>query len=274
MPSPNLQLWRNTIQLFYEYKHVSFVGPFKRAGLRFIAEGLMRTREGEEKRPDMVASGDEGWLALELTTNPDSKAPKLANYSALVPEYLGMHGLVVHTIPPDVISSRLTFVEDGPYCQITVGDNLQAFKLQHVKSNRLREALHEANGVSLARLPAIPITILPGMKSSELREGLVDIVMQLFNPGGQGKSPKEITDEGLERLADKLSVNDRHALIGRVEQELHGLAKQHLAGYLEFLDGRYRATATWRENYASRELVAKRLKDWTAQKQLGDFQPN
>jgi hypothetical protein len=274
LPSPTLQLWRNTVQLFYEYKHVGFVGPFKRAGLRFLAESLMRTVEGKEKRPDIIASGDEGWLALELTTNPESKAPKLVQYATLVPEYLGMHGLLVHKIPPDVISSRLIFVDDGTFCQISVSANLQVVKLEHIKSERLRAALRESNGVSLAKLPAIPITILPGMKSSELREGLVDIVMQLFSPGGQGKTPKEITDEGLERLADKLGVNDRHALIGRVEKELNGLIKQNLKGYLEFVDGSYRPTADWRENYASRELIAKRLREWTAQKQLGDFQPN
>ena len=74
LPEPDYRivLWRNTIQLFHEYRRLNFVGPFKAAGFNYVVDRPFLTRQGEKRQPDIVASGETGWLVLELTTDQKS----------------------------------------------------------------------------------------------------------------------------------------------------------------------------------------------------------
>ncbi len=81
-------LWRNSIQLFHQHNRPKFIGPFKAAKMNYLVECLLMTRNGENKTPDIVASGSSGWLILEITTQPGSKEPKLGSYLTIDPRYL------------------------------------------------------------------------------------------------------------------------------------------------------------------------------------------
>ncbi len=263
LPDDRITLWRNTIQLFHQYNRPAFVGPFRKAGFRYRIEALMLTRSGEERTPDIVASSPEAWFALELTTNPSSKAPKLDSYKDIDPRYLSNHGLQVVDQFPDTMSSRLSEVDDGTHCQIIVKDLLRVRKGEFLQGERLRSALAEADGTDLSRLPSIPISLLPEMKTREIRKGLVDIAMGLFAPNTEGKSPVDIVDEGLERLAPILNPKDKRRLITIVERELKSLVRL-MDGYLEYEDGIFRQTEKWKEHHTSREFIVAKLKQWTS----------
>jgi hypothetical protein len=78
---------------------------------------------------------------VEITTQPGSKEPKLRSYLSIDPRYLTQHGLVAHDGQPDVMSSRLSFVDDGPYCQLIVRDHLDVMKAEHIYNQSLKDAL-------------------------------------------------------------------------------------------------------------------------------------
>jgi hypothetical protein len=96
----------------------------------------------------------------------------------------------------------MSFVDDGPYCQLIVKEHLEVIKEKHISNQLLRDALIESSGSDLKQLPDIPITLLPEMDNDQIRIGLIDIVMQLFAPGCTGKSLAQFVDEGLERLSN------------------------------------------------------------------------
>jgi len=125
-PDYRIALWRNTIQLFHEIKKPNFIGTFKAAGFNYVVDRPFLTRQGEQRQPDIIASGETGWLVLELTANQKSKEAQLDKYKTIDPRYLGNYGLFPHGSPPDVISSRFDFVDDGLFCQIFVKDFLNS----------------------------------------------------------------------------------------------------------------------------------------------------
>ena len=257
-------LWRNTIQLFYQYNRPNFVGPFKAAGFRYNVEPLfLSSEQGENMEPDIVASCETGWLILELTTQPKSKEPKLDRYRSIDPRDLSQYGLSVHDGEPDVMASRLSDnVDDGPYCQITVDNILKIEKEEHLHNQRLKDELIKAEGMDLRRLPEIPITLLPEMKGKEIRRGLIEIVMQLFDPNSEGKTPVQVVDEGLDRLSDKIRPAARSRLIDKLKSAMEDLIQNHLSEYLELKDGRYRATEKFKTHHKTMEFIASRLKEW------------
>jgi hypothetical protein len=257
-------LWRNTIQLFYQYNRPGFVGPFRAAGFRYNVEPLfLSSEQGEKLEPDIVASCETGWLILELTTEPKSKEPKLDRYRSIDPRYLNQYGLSVHDGEPDVMTSRLSDnVDDGPYCQITVDNILKIEKGEYLHNQRLKDELIKAEGMDLRRLPDIPITIVPEMKRKEIHRGLVEIVMQLFDPSSEGKTLVQLVDEGLERLFDKTRLEAKRQLIDKVKNAMEDLIQNHLSEYLEFKGGRYRATEKFKTHHKTMEFIALRLKEW------------
>lgn len=192
-------LWRNGIQLFNKY--TNFTGPFKSAGFdKYIVEQPFLTNDGEDVSPDIISSGNDGWVVFELTTSPNSKEHNLEKYRKADPRYLNQHGLKVHTIEPDIISGRLESVPDGPVCKLIIKDILQVEDPQYLKNQNLASHLKLTNGTDLSKLPQIPITLVPEMdsKSGEVRRGLVDIVMKLFDPSCEGMTPIQMVDEGLD----------------------------------------------------------------------------
>ncbi len=260
-------LWRNTIQLFYQYNRPNFVGPFKAAGFGYNIEPLfLSSEQGKDLEPDIVASCETGWLILELTTQPKSKEPKLDRYRSIDPRDLSQYGLSVHDGEPDVMTSRLSDnVDDGPYCQITVDNILKIEKEEYLHNQRLKDELIKAEGMDLRRLPEIPIAIIPEMagKWKEIRRGLIEIVMQIFDPNSDGKTPVQLVDDGLERLSDKIRPAVRSQLIFKVNNAMEDLIQNHLSEYLEFKDGRYRATEKFKTHHKTMEFIALRLKEWS-----------
>lgn len=258
-------LWRNTIQLFHEYKRPNFVGPFKAAGFNYVVDRPFLTRQGEKRQPDIVASGESGWMVLELTANQKSKELQLNKYRNIDSRYLGTYGLFPHESPPDIVNSRLDLVDDGSYCQIFVKDFFDLKNEEQIVNQHLKTELIKAKEISLdlRKLPEIPITLLPEMKNQqEIRRGLIEIVMQLFAPNSVGKTPVQMVDEGLERLIDKIGVTEKHALMDRVKYQMDILIENHLSGYLEFKDNMYRATEKFKQHHKTMEYVASKLKEW------------
>jgi hypothetical protein len=232
--------------------------------MNYLIEPRFLTKKGEDRTPDIVGSGKISWLVLEITTQSGSKEPNLRSYLSIDPRYLNQHGLIAHDGQPDVMSSRLSFVDDGPYCQLIVRDHLDVIKAEHIYNQSLKDALIESQGADLRRLPGIAITLLPEMRPQEIRRGLIDIVMHLFKPGSEGKSLINIVDEGLERLSGTVSVAAKSRLRDSVKREMDGLLKGALNGYLLYdeIDGVYKSTDKFKPHPKTMERIALALKDW------------
>lgn len=263
-PDYRITLWRNTVQLFHEYKRPNFVDPFKVAGFDYVVDRPFLTRQGDERHPDIVASGEMGWLVLELTANQRSKEQQLDKYRMIDPRYLASYGLFPHASEPDIISSRLEYINDGLYCQILVKDFLDLKNEEQLNNQSLKNELLKAKGIDLRKLPEIPITLVPEMVRYhlEIRRGLIEIIMQLFAPDRPEKTPIQMVDEGLDKLSDKIGVTEKRSLIDRVKSEMDVLIGNHLSGYLEFKENTYRATGKFKEHHKTMEYVALKLKEW------------
>lgn len=272
-----IRLWRNTIQLFHRYKKDNFIGPFYESGYNdYRVEAMLLERSsGKERTPDIIACSSQGWLVVELTNNDKSKEPKLDSYKNCDPRYLRNYGLRTDYSEPDTISSRLSMVDDGHHCQILVDDKLVVIKDDLIVDPVLREALHDANGKSLSRLPEIPVSLVPEMnRGPEIRRGLIDIVLQLFSPEcTDGKTDYDMCIEGLERLKDVVPPGSIGPLKEKVKSEMDVLVKKDLEGYLVFKDGKYKATDKFKEHPRAREMITKKLQEWAnpSNRTLSDF---
>jgi hypothetical protein len=238
-----------------------------------VIESPFCTKNAEDKTPDLVGSGESGWLVVEITTQPGSKEPNLRSYLSIDPRYLAQYGLHTHEAQPDALSSRLSFVDDGNYCQLIVRDHLEVIKEDFVLNKSLRSELIKSRGTDLMRLPGIAISLLPEMRSLEIRRGLLDLVMQIFKPRSNGKGLMQLVDEGLERLSETVSIPARSRLRDSVKREMDGLAKGALKEYLYFdeTEGVYKPTDKFKPHPKTMERIALILRDWAgvgAQKTL------
>ncbi len=244
--------------------------------MNYVVEAQFLTKKGEDRTPDIVGCGESGWLVVEITTQSGSKEPNLRSYLSIDPRYLAQHGLLTHGVQPDVISSRLSFVDDGPYCQLVVKDRLEVMKEEHIYNQSLKDALVKSRGSDLRKLPEIAITLLPEMRPLEIRRGLIEIVMQLLEPGCSGKNLVQLVDEGLERVSSTISVPAKSKLKDSVKREMDGLVKGVMKDYLFFDDaeGVYRSTEKFKPHPKTMERIALALKDWAGfgpQKTLESF---
>ncbi len=230
----------------------------------YVVECPFCTKSAEDRTPDLVGSGESGWFVIEITTQPGSKEPNLRSYLSIDPRYLAQYGLLTHEAQPDVLSSRLSFVDDGNYCQLIVKDQFEVIKEDCVLNKSLRSELIKSRGTDLTRLPGIAITLLPEMRSLEIRRGLLDLVMQIFKPGSSGKGLMQLVDEGLERLSETVSIPARSRLKDSVKREMDGLAKGALKGYLYFdeVEGVYKSTDKFKPHPKTMERIALALRDW------------
>lgn len=261
-----LVLWRNTIQLFHESRHQGFVGPFKKAGFReYRPEPLLKTPEGDDGEPDIVSWNDKReWVVLELTLNSESKCDQLERYSRLDPRYLENLGVLSVTLPPDVICSRVDESDDGPFCSIIVKKSFRVFREDKLANTNLAAELKSLENTDLGKLPSLPISLLSESRGAELRRGIVDHILQLFQPESRGLSAEEIVDNALERLAPIVRVEKRINLIKRVRAEMDSLARRELSQYL-LSDGAgvFRSkTPGNMDHYAARLRVSSILKEW------------
>ncbi|MEM3086925.1 MAG: hypothetical protein QXT68_07295 [Halobacteria archaeon] len=243
-------------------------------GFEYKVERKLSTVEGDEESPDIVGSGASGWCVIEVTLRDKSKAPIMAKYSKLDGLFLSTHGLTVHRSVPDVMTSRLEFIDDGDYCQLLVKDEFEARKVERLRNEELRVALSETNRFNLELLPPIPISFVPEMAASpdEIRNGLVDIVMQIFEPSGEGKSLQEIVKDGLERLVDKITDGGRQMLTEAVRKQMDSLVRGPLRDYLTYENGKYRPTDRWKRHHGNMEFISKKLCEWAVKvTTLDDF---
>jgi hypothetical protein len=83
----------------------------------------------------------------------------------------------------------------------------------------------------------------------------------------------QICEDGLERLFEVTTATTRHSLIDKIKPELEVLMRTELVGYLEFKDGKYRATAKFKEYPKTRQAIAAKLQEWAnpTQRTVEDF---
>lgn len=263
-----LLLYQRAIQLFHSYKktrsHKPFNGPFRAIGLNdYRLSPKILNSHGIGQTPDIVASNNTFWIAFELTVNPDSKEPQLNKYKDLDYHHLSYHGLKTPPVTATVLSGRVDITDDGPFCQIILSDQLDARKTDELKNKPLENVINSAIGTDMSALPELPFTLLPEMKSQDLRVGLAEQVIQLFDPLSQGKKATDFVKEGLERLDDKVTIQDKEALIKKVDTQLAELARGQLKDYLELTNGVYRAKKGVPENPKARLTVVNRIKEWS-----------
>jgi len=278
-PNDRIVLWRNTIQLFHESKKKTFIGPFKAAGFDYAIEKMcVSSDENKYPTPDIIASSANGVVVLELTTNhSSSKKYNLEKYESISSEHLHNHGLKKHSNKqPDVLSSRLKYLDDGNYCQLIVQKKLEIKKIECIKNQKLSKKLKDSEGIDLSKVPAIPITIVPEMhdKTNELRRGLVEIIMQIFSPKCEGKTAAEMVEEGMERLYPKVDSGTIKTLNDKVIKEMDQLVKHQLKEYLRKKDAKYVATDKFKIHFKTMGSINLILKKWaglSTQSNFDDF---
>lgn len=263
-------LWRNTIQLFHSYKSIGFTGPFFQAGFKeYVIEADFPTEgKSEKKTPDIVTSGPSGWVCIELTGKDGSKESQLEEYTHLDPRFLdAIHGLPPQKDAADVISSRLDPFEDGNYCQITVRNQLSVKKTDNLNNQILRECLKKSNGIDLNRLPTIPISLVPESKNLEIRRGIIDIIMALFDEHCEGLTSQEIAIKALDRLEAKTPDLKIKELSNKIDKELQVAVNEHLKGYLQFNNNKYNAGKKFWKYPNSRQKIGRLLIEWATEPQ-------
>ena len=234
LPETRLLLWRRSIALFHEFTKAHWVGPFREAGYvgpdpahsPYIISRIVLDHAAKELQPDLISTSRDSWSVLELTTHPESKEADLQKYSKINPKSLLNYGLTAPQHSPNLFSVRFSSAADGAFAQLLLANTFDAVNLQYVIDNRLRALLEAAKGRDMTMVPEIPIAFLPESSASELRSGLVDIVMQLFKPGHPRLSAAEMVDLGLERISSCVSNEDKHNLATKVEEQLYGLVNK------------------------------------------------
>lgn len=271
-----IALWRNTLQLFHNYKKVQFTGPFFAADYRDyrVESSLSNKLTGQPQFPDIFACGPNGWAVIDLTLSNHSKKDQLDSYKDLDPRDLSIYGYPTYPTPPDTMSSRLVFnSDDGDHCEMVVLNLFDIRKEHFIQDLSLRQALLDMKGKDLSKLPEIPVSLVPEMKNFEIRRGIIDIVMQLFDGKSEGKTSYQICEEGLERIFPLIPPRAKQSLVDGIDYVMDILVRNDLAGYLEHKDGKYRATEKFKQYAKSRQFVAMKLKEWAhpTQRTIADF---
>ncbi len=231
MPDSRLELWRRSIALFHEFKTAHWTGPFFLSGYKASHPSLpsyvvcrnFLDGGGRSCKPDIVSSSAGSWSVIELTLDDSSKEQDLNRYSGIPSNQLGNYGLVGPRTSPVVFSARLSQKDDGPFPSLILADTMSTHNLSLVNDTTLRTSLERAQGLSLLHVPEIPISFVPESQPWEIRVGLVDFIMKVFEPGSQGLKITDIVDQGLDRLSSAVSVTDKEKLAKLIEAELRGL---------------------------------------------------
>ncbi|MHB8604989.1 MAG: hypothetical protein ACYDCK_06995 [Thermoplasmatota archaeon] len=230
---------------------------------------------GGEHTPDIITSAGDAWVVVELTLNADSKGPALLKYEAISARSLHSFGLRPPDAAPDVLTVRIDNGYDSGFAQLFVHHELDGLNLAEIKNSTLRESLIRALGARLDRLPEIPITLPPEADGFEVRTALVPLVMEMFRPDRPTRSPEQLVDAGLERLAAAISNEERRKLTTKVNNAMDSLLQDphgNLGGDLEIVDGAYRARGSGVVHPKALERIGRVLKAWsTEQTRLSEF---
>ena len=263
-PCPRIVLWRRVVHLFHEYKHQNFVGPFKKAGFdEYKVEPYFLDEDGNIGEPDIVATSVQSWICVEITMWNGSKENQLVDYQKLKSNYLASCGLRQLASQPDVMGARCDPYNDGPFCQLILNDHFNVENVDRINDPILKKALEDSIGLDLKRIPQTKFTIIPECTISEIRQGIFDQVMMLFEPNGKGLSAIEIAENALDSLNDKIRVQRKHKLIEEVREQMKILVKNELKDYLEeTAEGRFKPKSEYQDHYATREKIGSILKRW------------
>lgn len=257
-------LWRRAVHLFHEYKSTGFLGPFKKAGYdEYKVEPTFLDGDGAPGEPDIVATSDTSWMCLEITSWDGSKKDKLESYGKLEPAYLGGYGLRKHQCYPNVLSARFDSNDDGPHCQLLLNDILGAKDCDYISDPLLRDAIKQSIGMDLKRIPQTKFTIVPECTKQEIRKGIVDQVMQLFEPGSQGFTAVEMTENALDSLNDKIGPKKKATLVSHIKEQMDILTKGELKDYMTMADdGKFKQRDDFQDHHATREKIGMILRKW------------
>jgi hypothetical protein len=263
---PRLTLWRNTIYLFHQTRQ--FIGPLRQAGFEKyrIDSKFLTWQESKERKPDIISSSEKGTLVVELTLNSDLKTDQLTSYKDIDTETLGSYGLQPHKTDPDVICSRLDYIDDGCFCEIVVKDKFKVFKPEYIQNSDLKKALLAAQKgrLDLTKFPTLPFTLVPEMaqKRKEIRYGIIDGVMQIFSPSCPGKTVEDLVNDGLERIEDKIPEHAKKELQKTVKEQMEFLRTKFLSEYLIEKDGVYQKTQKFSDQASTLGAINRKLHDW------------
>ena len=227
-----------------------------------MVEPYFLDESGRLGEPDIVATSERSWLCLEITFWNGSKQDKLNSYQKLMPDYLGNYGLRKLEGSPDVLSARFDSHDDGPYCQILLSDELDIRNSDKISDLALKKALEESIGLDLTRTPQTRFTIVPECGNGEIRKGIFDQVMQLFEPEGEGLTAAEITENALDSLSDKIRPHSKHVLIKKVHEQMNILVNNELEDYLTKEGEKFKPSKENKDHYATREKIGRILQKW------------
>lgn len=272
-----LILWRNTLQLFRKLNRPKFEGPFHKCKYNYQIEPVLRNNNEEiDYNPDIVASNDNSWIIIELTNNSDkSKCDTILKYKELDGRNLSIYGLKPHKINPEILTSRIEYIDDKECCQVIVKDELEVCKLNLLHNSALVDTLTTSKGDDLSKLPSIPITLVPESKKLEIRRGISDIVMTLFKPGCEGLTSRQIVELSLERISEKTGEKQKRDLAKKIEIEMELLIGRFLNGYIKFDSRVYISTIDSVKSVQRREYIESKIGEWASSEQsnLFNFEP-
>lgn len=276
-PAPNTirrNTWRNTLQLFHKYRK-NFTGPLYESGYRnYVIESCVTHCEtGEELKPDILAwdKKRKKLLIVEITNNEDEikKTTQMREFKDNIDiACLSIYGIPAGMDPKlDAILALDKPHNNANYCQIMVDDIFDLKADENLSDPLLKENLKNTCGQSLKKLPEIKVSLLPEMKSYEIRYGLSGIITKIFEPENPGYTSKELTDIGLDEFLNSFSTNSRKTLADKITNQMNSLVDTYLSDYIECVDRRYRAKMEGRKSPIcsspqSRKAVDDGIKKW------------
>jgi hypothetical protein len=266
--------WRNTLQLFHKYRK-NFSGPLYESGYRnyVIESSVIHCETGEELIPDILAwdKKRKKLLIVEITNNGDEI--KKTNQMREFKDNIDIACLSVYGIPAGMDPNLNTILSaDKPhnnsnYCQVIVDDIFDLKAEVNLSDQLLIENLINTRGTSLKKLPEIKVSLLPEMKSYEIRYGLSGIITKIFEPQNPGYTSKELADIGLDEFVNYFSTNSRKKLVNNITNQMNVLVEKYLPEYIECVDRKYCAKMEGRtspicSSPKSRKAVDDGIKKW------------
>ena len=226
------------------------------------------TRDRRLGCPILLRVALRGGHVSSLTGKDESKESQLNDYKQLDPRYLSsVHGLPPQSGVPDTLSSRLDPFHDGEFCQLAVRSQLIIQNVDKIQNIKLRDCLLEVQNIDLSRLPTIPVSLVPESKHLEIRKGIIDIIMLLFDEKCEGFTTDEIARKALDKLEARTPDKKITELANNIDRELQIAVKEHLKGYIEFKKNRYNAGKKFWKYPVSRQKITKLLLEWANEPQ-------
>ncbi len=267
----SLELWRYAAHLFHATRNPDWEGPLRAAGFRdYKVNAKLFDAQGNSMQPDITAVSPSTWLLVEVTARPKSKQTQVEAYTAGECRFLNRdHGLPVPEglPPPELLVIRAQEkVEDGCAQVVVTGHGVTVASLSEIRDPTLQRALAQLPAAPRVNLPSLSIAFAPDCSRTwEVRRGLIPSVMELLQKPTKLATADDLVNEGLDFLADRISVEDRKRLIEIVKQSMEELIAARngwLATDLTVDSGAYRSARTEPPHHRSLERIATSLGAW------------